>query len=489
MRWGIKMKKLVYILLIIIFLGTACQSDLAHRNEKDDVEIFNESMEPAIISEDKDLFTEKALFKACKSKLTNREIELAEREEALAEIVRILESKIMLLGEAFFENGYEKVYIERLDENLDREKISKLEDKRAKYYFYTLEDGFYKIDRIGDKRIFNLEVDYNELADYTEGVDNDCYEYVKLMGHVQNIQNKMRSKTLNFESIISFLNTLESYIKTYEDTYYSRKFMDIYKNFAYTLFLNSEYDYFSFRDGELSESEFLKLTMLKNENMENWIGEIANQILEFSEMSQNRFYYDVENYLYYYKAFGNDEKGVVESKNAENSDYIQIKNLKNKDIETRINEDIQSTMDDMVQRYQLIGKEYYQSTALSYVDENYMSVVYRAYLNEESQNKKYIESKTYDLHSGESLSLDEILENDLRQYKWILDNKIKARAVNDFNQKIDFYGIGRNQKYYLDSYGIVFLFENDDDSNNSSIQLYYEELDEIINNLKLRLHM
>lgn len=489
MRWGNKMEKMLVILLIIIVLATGCQSDLAHRNEKYDSEILKTSMKETRIDDEKDLLTEKERFKKYKSNLKNQDLDLKKREEALVEIVKILESKVIPLREHLFDNNYVNVYMKQLNQKLDRERISQIEDRRARYYFYTLVDGFYRIEKFQDRGIFDLSVDYNKLADYSSGLESDCYEYVKLMGHVQNIQNKMKAKTLNFESIIKFLNTLENYIKTYEDTYYSRKFLNIYKNFAYTLFLNNEYNYFSFREEKLNEKDFIKLTLLKNENQDNWIGEIANQILEFSNLNQKYFYYNVENYLYYYKAFGTDRKGMVENKTDKNSDYIQIKNLTNEKIELKINEDIKKTMEEMIQRYQLIGQDYYQSTALSYVDENYMSVVYRIYLNDVDGFKTYIEAKTYEIETGEVLSLDEILENDLRQYKWILDGKLKARARNAFNEKPEFYGIDRKQTYYLDYYGIVFVFENDDDTIENSIQLYYEELDEIINNLNLRFHM
>lgn len=484
------MKKNAGIIIVILMMLVGCSEYKEKISKTEKRENICKSEITILKNEsEKNAFDDKKEVEKLKEVIINDEISLKKRQQCLALLVRSYESKLAILTQKFSDNNYNVFYNKQLNGKLDRDEISKIEDKRIKNFFYTLCDGFYKLKKENEFSNYIILLDYNELAEYIGELEGEIYDYIKLMGHLQELQDLLENKNLNFEIFIGILNNIEDYMKRYKDTTYTKKFMEIYKSFVYKFFLDDSYGYFSFSDGEISDEEYLKLKLLVDENEDRLIGKMANQILIFNNDKEN-FYYNVEKFLYYYKIFGVTNDGFVEEKEDKlyggQRAYIQFKELDNKSVEREINENIIITMNENIKRHELVGSSFYQNANLSYADENYISLIFRILILKDNEYITYLDTKTYDLKTGKNLSLDEILGNCLRDYKNNLDEIISYKAKYNFLEDQLIYKVKRNQKYYLNSYGIVLLFNEENEKAMRYIHLYYEEISKIIQNEKLK---
>lgn len=484
------MKKILIIIILNIIFLSGCSSQVLEKtiDAKD-----NEILEIEPIENISSSFDDRIQIKKMKENIINPNLSDDEKSKYLDKLVKSYESKLVIMTNKFYKNEYGEIYKINLNEELNRKNISQIEDRRTKQFFYTLADGFYKLKKDFNTSIdsykYVILVDYNALADYVGDLDGETYDYIQLMGHLQNIQVLLENKNLDFESFVRMLNNIEDYMNEYEGTVYTKKFTEIYKNFAYTFFLDSSYEYFSFYDNDIKEEEVLKLELIINENKNRLIGKMAEDIIKIYSKDQN-FYYNVENYLYYYKVLGVANNGLIEELkeyiDGSQRTYIKLKQLESKVVEEKINLDIVSTLNEMIKRYQLEGKYFFQSSSLAYGDENYISILYRTVIIEDGSYKEYVDTKTYELKTGLVINLDNILENYLRDYKDYLDQLISYRSKYSFLENQIGYSVGRNQKYYLNKDGIVLVFEDEKDGIVQYIHLYYEELGDIIHNQLLK---
>lgn len=376
--------------------------------------------------------------------------------------------KAFLSGKVYDFPNMTTVYATKFNYIWDIKKIDTLEDSDLKVFLDEIARSYYKIST--HKNYIDVDIDYNRLSKF-DNLSNELNAFIDINKTKRTLLlNASIQGEIDYKALRDNIINLESFLNVYTDSELLFEAESLYKSLISMYFIGSDglnpFDYEnkkfknSFFDTILDTSINYPVTML-SDICTNFLNQIDNKnsfkSIDYVSLVSN------------YRKMGLKNRNTIlpiVSEKSDNSNviYPQFSSFEDKAIQDALNNKIQSEVESIKDNLNWKSDDntkYNISYFVNYGSYKYISVQLSgsSYNRVSKENFTVQKNLNFNVNTGETIKLSELLDTTFNNYSEKLNELIKSSDDLDSSKLSSFDMLTKEPEFMISNLSIVLYFE------------------------------
>ena len=323
---------------------------------------------------------------------------------------------------------------------LTNEKLEDIEDLKVRALLTEILEQGYRIT--DEHEFFGVEINYEGLMDAASGLDNPASDFVEINHYFDAFEQRLvQTQPVNLDEWVSMIIRIEDHFKMWPESNYKSDLNRLYTNQLLFYFIGNElYEVFDFNTNKMNEDKFDLIKKHVQLYTESEFAEVGRKYLMSLEEKEHSYHPEYIQIVGNFKKFGLESHlKLVEKKNLTNNMSVFIPEIHghpNVTIQESINQIIRDEVQTLMRQTgfdDMSDGSFYFNTYVYTSNPRIMSLECMGShnLKDWTQDKVVSSTLTFDLKTGEPLTLERYLNQDIKELDgWLL--KIVNEELNKY---------------------------------------------------------